>query len=141
MRVVLDTNVVISGLGSRSGPPGQVFQHWQRKSFELITSPQLVAEYRTALGYPKVRAFLRLPEPEIEDALTGLGDADIVVDLSSVDEVVIADPDDDIVVATAVAGEADYIISGDRHLLDLGEHAGISVITPAVFLAILERDL
>lgn len=141
MRVVLDTNVVISGLGRASSPPGQILQFWKSGSVELVTSRQLVAEYRTALSYPKVRAFLKLTDAEVEEALLGLEDADIQVDIGVPERTVHSDPDDDIVVATAIAGEADFIVSGDRHLLELGEHKGIRIIPPVMLLALLEHDL
>lgn len=55
-------------------------------------------------------------------------------------KVVIADPDDDVVVACAVAGDADYIVSGDRHLLKLGEHNDIPILRPTIFLALLDDE-
>lgn len=141
MQVVLDTNVVISGLGRATSPPGQILQLWRRGAIELITSHELVAEYRIALGYPKVQAFLNLSDAEVDEALLSLEVADIQVDIGVPERAVPADPDDDIVVATAIAGEADFIVSGDRHLLDYGAFQGIKVITPAFFLALLESDL
>ena len=51
--------------------------------------------------------------------------------------VIAADPSDDMVLACAVAGKADYIVSGDPHLLDLGEYEGIRIVSPAVFVSIL----
>lgn len=77
----------------------------------------------------------------MEEALLGLEDADIQVDIGVPERAVPADPDDDVVVATAIAGNADFIVSGDRHLLELGEHAGIRIISPAMLLVLLEADL
>ena len=68
-------------------------------------------------------------------------DADHFVDLDWIEPTVASDPDDDVVIATATAGRADYIVSGDRHLLEIGEHGGIRIVRPATFLVILDTDL
>lgn len=104
-------------------------------------SHSLVAEYRRALNYPRVQRFIGLSSPKIEEALTGFRQADVFVNPDSTEAVVTADPDDDVVIACAVAGSADYIVSGDRHLLDMGEHAGIRIVRPTTFLVVLETDL
>lgn len=62
----------------------------------------------------------------------------IVEDLPQVDTIK-ADPDDAIFLATAFGGNADYIVSGDHHLLDVGEYKGIQILTPAAFLEILKK--
>jgi len=141
MRAVLDTNVIISGLGRASSVPGQILYQWRRNSYELIVSPLLLAEYQRALSYPHVQRFVGLSASRIAEALTGFSVAGIFVDPEEVAAVVSADPDDDVVIATAVAGNADYIISGDRHLLALGGYKGIRIVPPAVSLVILEHDL
>ena len=142
MRVVLDTNVIVSAAINATSKPAQLINHWERGTFELVLSYSVLAEYRRVLNYPHIRKAHNLSPQEVEDiVLEYEDDAEILVHIEVQDAVVAADPDDDIVVATAVAGNADFIVSGDRHMLDLGEYRGISIIAPAIFLAILEHEL
>ena len=66
LRVVLDTNVVVSALLKPSGPPGQILERSLEGAFVLVLSPALVEELKRSLGYPRVRRYLRLPAGEIE---------------------------------------------------------------------------
>jgi predicted nucleic acid-binding protein len=72
--------------------------------------------------------------------IAGLRDAALLVIPTEAPAVIADDPDDDHVLACAVAGEADYIVSGDRHLLTLGEYRGIRILRPAAFLALLDTN-
>jgi hypothetical protein len=139
IRAVLDTNVVVSAILRPEGTPGRVLARLvEADAFELVLSPALLAEYRRALGYPHVRKRIRATDDEIDRRMTLLDIVSSPVEIPTALEVAVArDPDDDKVLATAVEGCADCIVTGDGDLLALGEHDGIRIITPQAFLAIL----
>jgi putative PIN family toxin of toxin-antitoxin system len=139
VRAVLDANVVISGLIRPQGPPGQILVRLLRDAaFELVASPAMLGELRRSLRYPRVRKYLRLSPEELDLWVDALGAVAVVVEGRVSRRVVTADPADDIYIAAANDGLAEYIVSGDRHLLDLVEHEGIRIVTPRRFLSVLE---
>jgi len=139
VRAVLDANVVVSGLIRPEEPPGRLLVLLFRDgAFELVASPATLDEVRRSLRYSRVRKYLRLPEEELDLWVDALGAIAVVVEGKRSRRVVTADPADDIYIAAATDGLADYIVSGDRHLLDLVEHAGIRIATPRTFLSLLE---
>jgi uncharacterized protein len=140
LRAVLDANVVVSALIRPEGPAGRILERVARGAgVHAVVSPAILDEYRRSLGYPKVRRYLRLPAAEGStwvDALALV--ADIVPGERAV-AVVAADPDDDRYLSAALEGRAQYVVSGDRALLDVGAHEGVQVVTPREFLDLLER--
>ena len=143
IRAVVDTNVVVSGLLSPSGRPGRVIQA-AGVSFRLVWSPGIVAECLRVLEYPRVARVLRAARREEharEVVLALAAGADIVAqEMLPRLAAVKADPDDDLLLATALAGGASVVVSGDRgHLLPLRVFAGVRIIDPASFL--IEIDL
>ena len=126
--VVLDTNTLVSGLGS-SGPPAQILDAVLAGQLVLASSPALLAELERVLAYPKLaRVFL---EP---DRLISRLRA--VVDLvePTVRLAVVADEPDNRVLEAAVAVRADAVVTGDGDLLALGQHDGIPVLSAAAFM-------
>lgn len=140
IRAVLDANVFVSACIQPLGPSGEVVRRAiEPKSFQLVTSNLILAEVRQSLRYPRVRKHLRLTEPEIERLLTSLAVlADMVPGLLQV-RAVRSDPDDDPYLAAAVEGLADYLVSGDRHLLEVGEYEAVRIVTPREFLGPLSK--
>ena len=139
MRAVLDANVVISALIRPEGPPGRILVRLLRDSaFDLVASPATLDDLRRSLRYPKVRKHLRLPAHEIDLWVDALGALAVFVRGEVSRRIVAADPADDIYLAAATDGLADYVVSGDRHLLDIRVHEGIPVVTPRAFLNLLE---
>jgi putative PIN family toxin of toxin-antitoxin system len=138
IRAVVDTNVVVSALLSPSGAPARVIRA-AGDSFRLVWSPGVVAECLRVIDYPRVARVLkraRRHEQARDVVLALAAGADMVAEemLPRV-SVVKADPDDDLLLATALAGAASVVVSGDRrHLLSLGEFGGVRVIDPAAFL-------
>ena len=134
-RVVLDSNVVVSGLGW-SGAPAKILDAALDGQLVLLTSPPLLAELRRVLGYPKLAKV-------IVDAqqLMNLIEASSVVVLPARRLAIIDDESDNRVLEAAVEGAADYIVSGDGDQLELGSFQGIPIVTPAAFLggATLDR--
>ena len=138
MRAVLDANVIVSGLMRPQGPPGQILARLLGDAaFELVASPATLGELRRSLGYPKVRKYLRLRQEELDLCVDALGAVAVLVEGKVTRRVVKADPSDDIYLAAATDGLADYIVSDDRHLLDLMEHEGIPIVAPRAFLKLL----
>jgi len=130
IRVVLDTNVLVSGL-LFGGTPGKLLDLWKTGTIRLIMSRVMLDEFLRVLAYPK----LRLSEEEIHYLLyvEVLPHAEIVkVHLGPI--LIPTDPSDDMFLRCAVAAGAKYIISGDRHLLQLKSYKRIKILSPAEFL-------
>jgi putative PIN family toxin of toxin-antitoxin system len=137
IRAVLDANVFVSAAIKPEGPAGRLIELLLRESsFELITTPAIIEETRRALSYPRVRAYIQDPAAALEWLDDLLLFADIVEDRDR-GPCIPVDPDDDKYLHAAVAGLASAVISGDHHLLDVGEFEGIRIITPKAFLGLL----
>lgn len=135
MRAVLDANVFVSALIRPEGPPGQVLGRLLRDgAFELVASRASLEELRRSLGYPRIRKYLALSDEDLDTWVETLAAIAIIVEGRVSRRVVEADPADDIYIAAAADGLADYIVTGDSHLLDLREHEGIRLVTPREFL-------
>ncbi|MDP2823383.1 MAG: putative toxin-antitoxin system toxin component, PIN family [Sulfuritalea sp.] len=132
MRVVLDTNTLVSALLSPHGPPRRLLDNARAQVFELCSSPVLVAELLDVVSREKFAQRL---------AAAGLTPLGIVGEIrrlatmatpTDVPRVVANDADDDHVLACALTAQADLIVSGDKHLLKLGgQYQGIAIVTPA----------
>lgn len=129
MQAVLDPNVLVSSLLSRSGTPAELLRRWLAGEFELIISPVLLAELERVLLYPKLgRRIARQDAAEFVELLRAeaafASDDDTPPRRS-------ADPDDDHLLALAATQRA-LLVSGDRHLL--AEAAHFPVLSPREFL-------
>ena len=136
IRVVVDTNVYVSGLIKRNGPPGRVLAAQRGGQFDLVTSPALLAELEMVLRRPHILKLIHASVAEVLDFVDQLRVASIVV-TPDIAVTVARDPDDDRVLEAAQAGQADFIVSGDRDLLDLREFVGVPILTPTGFLTLL----
>ena len=135
LRVVIDTNVIVSGILSRTGAPAELLNAWRQRRFLLLSSPAIVAEVRAVLQYPRIRKKYPLSDEEIEQTITLLEhDALLVAGGANTIGSVQADPKDEMFLACALEGQADVIVSGDHHLLDLGVFRDIPIINPRQFL-------
>jgi putative PIN family toxin of toxin-antitoxin system len=136
--VVIDTVVFVRSLLNPHSAPGRViFAH--ADEYRLILSAPIVREILEVLQRPEITSKIQfVAGMDTRRVLDLLSQAEIV-ELSSIPQVS-RDPKDDKFLATAVAGEADYVISEDRDLLDLGEYQGIKIVDVATFLKILNED-
>jgi len=131
VRIVLDTNVVLSALLWR-GTPYRLFQTIRRQEHaQLFTSAALLTELGNVLIRPVPTKRLALLGRVAREVLADYIDAVELVTPLATPPVIAADPDDDQVIAAAVAAEADLLVSGDHHLLALGSHQNIRIVTPA----------
>ena len=127
MRIVLDSNIFVSALISGGGYPGQVLAAIKRERITLVTSTFQLEELRSVLARDRLKPYLR-PE-EADDLLYHLEAVGVVV--SELPEVMLSpDPKDNPILATAIAGEAELLVSGDKgDMLALGHAEGIPIVT------------
>ena len=128
MRIVLDTNVLVSGLISRIGYPGQLLHAVQSGRVALVTSEYQMAELRDVLFRDSLKRFIQ--PAEANDLIHHIATVALVMaELPEVD--LSPDPKDNAILATGIAGQADMIVSGDKNdMVALGEAGGIPIVTP-----------
>jgi len=134
MRVVADTNIVVSGLLWRGHCYG-VLNAARQGVIRLFVSPALLIELEDVLGREKLRARLEQANVRAQDLIHGYAALAGLVRPGKIEPVITADPDDDEVLACARAVQADMIVSGDTHLLALREFDGIPIVTARECLA------
>jgi putative PIN family toxin of toxin-antitoxin system len=129
MRIVLDTNVFISGIFF-TGPPFQILKAWRDGRVQLLVSPAILDEYQR-IGAELALRFRDVDVRPFLDLLTI--QAEIVL-APALPSVIHDDPSDDKFIEAALAGKAPYIISGDKHLLKLSVFQGIHILKPRDFV-------
>ena len=140
MRIVLDTNLVMSALLWRGTPYRLLDAIRQRSNTQLYSSATLLEELADVLTRPSATKRLALIEKTAAMALADYIEVIELVTPTTVPRVVPGDIDDDQVIAAAVAAQADLIVSGDRkHLLPLGSHAGIAIVEVTEALRRIEQ--
>ena len=137
MRVVLDANVLISAVISSKGSPATILSYWREDKLELILSEAILQEVDRVMHYPRIQERYRLSEELIEQFLLLLREGGILVEP---EEEVEADASDNRYLECALAGHSTYVVSGDRHLLDLREYCGIQILAPREFVAFLKLE-
>jgi len=135
MRLVLDTNVLLSALLSTNTPPAHILALWRGRKFDLLTSDVQIDELSRVTRYPKIRARLA---PAVSGRLVNrLRDLAILVE--NLPKVTLSpDPDDNYLLALAQAGQAHFLVTGDRPLLTMQRHKSTRIITPAAFVDTLK---
>jgi uncharacterized protein len=129
MKIVLDTNVFISGIFFR-GPPFEILQAWKDRRLQIVLTKQILDEYR------RVAESLRTNFPTVDilpiiDLLTIHG---VLINTGDVSLTVCEDPDDDKFIECAIASGTRTIVSGDKHLLNITGYQGIKVLKPRGFV-------
>ena len=137
MRVVLDTNILISAFLSDKGSPYKALNLWFEGEYELVTSEWQIEEFRKSTRYERIRE-------RIETALVGRfinllrEEAIIVTNLPVLD--VSSDPDDNPIIATAIKGEAQYLVTGDKgDLLNMQKVQTVRILAVNDFVALFEK--
>ena len=131
-RVVFDTNILFSAVGWLGNPHQCVQAARQGKCLSLTCEP-ILAELAEKLQLK--RGFDVTKATEITDEIHTFSK---VIPIPGTLKVIAADPDDDAVLECAVVGQAQYLVSGDRHLLAVGNYQGIQIVKAAEFLAVIQ---
>jgi putative PIN family toxin of toxin-antitoxin system len=129
MKVILDTNVLVSGIFFK-GPPCRIFQQWEKGSLDIIISHEILEEYRRVIQDISTQ-FPHIDISSLFETITLK--AHFTLSLASHPRIC-DDPDDDKFFSAALAGKTSLIISGDKHLLDKSGFSGITVLKPRKFL-------
>ena len=137
MRVVLDTNILISALLSSASPSAQLLVLWRTRKIVVVTAAQQIEEIARVTRCPKIRT-------RIVPALSGrlvnrLRDVAVVVDKLPQLEVS-PDPDDNYLLALAEAGQAQFLVTGDKQLLSLKHHKSTRIVTPVGMIKALKAQ-
>ena len=135
MRVVLDSNVLISALISAGSPPDLIYRAWREKRFTLVTSKTQLAELRRASRYPKLQKLV--PSREFGVPINRLHGALVLNKLPRVD--LSSDPADNYLLAMAAAAQADFLVTGDaKDLLRIKKFSHTRILTPGSFLKVFQ---
>jgi len=132
-KIVLDTNIYISALGWK-GNPRIILSRIIGGKYELLLSVKQFEEVVKVLGYPK----FGFTDEQKERFILLLNEIATIVKTKTEVNVIKDDPSDNVILEPAAELEIDYIVSGDRHLLDLKEFNGAKIITPKQFMQIVK---
>lgn len=138
-RAVVDSNLFVSSTITPLGPPGRLVDAWDERRFRLLLSDHQRAELVDVFGRPGLFCRFRLPRNEVGDLLNRILKAE-TVPLHPHLPVNVRDPYDEHVLAAALGGEADYLVTGDDDLLSLADDPRLSapkIVTVVEFLAVL----
>lgn len=136
MRVVLDTNIFLSALLSERGPPATIVDAWRAGRFELVSSLDQINEFKRVARYPKLHPYL--PRGAVGRVVNGLRTAEVL--LKRVPGGATApDPDDDYLIAMAIAAGAHFLVSGDRNVLSIQRIGPTRIISAQRFASMLAR--
>ncbi|HKY52881.1 MAG TPA: putative toxin-antitoxin system toxin component, PIN family [Anaerolineales bacterium] len=137
MRVAVDMNVLISATIKPNSPLAQILVYIRNGKFEFLYFPEFLKEYAEVVSRPHLWEKYHLDKEEIAAVIQVMENRGVLVYVvTQVD--ICRDPDDNILLALALDGKADYIVSGDKDLLDLVSFREIPIIKPAEFLAMFE---
>ena len=139
IRAVLDTNVLVSGFASvaqTTSTPAELIRRWRFRRYSLIVSEPILYELEHTLRNEYFQQ--RLTPRDVDDALKLLGSEAIHIHLGLTVARVASHPEDDLILATAVSGDVDYLVTGDRALQALGSYQGVQIVSPRHFLGVLD---
>lgn len=133
-KVVPDVNVLISATLRPNSPPGRIMAAWREGRLEFITSAPIIAKTVEVLYRPHIFDTFSLTDDDVKDVQTLLREEAVLTPYALNLQVVEKDPEDDTIIIAAVEGNADCIISGDRHLKDLDTYQNIPILSPSEFI-------
>ena len=136
MRVILDTNIFLSALLSEQGPPATIVDAWRAGHFELVTSLDQINEFKRATRYQKLRPYL--PRGAVGRVIKGLRAADVLLKRLP-GGATAPDPDDDYLIAMAIASGAHFLVSGDKDVLSIKRIGPTRIVSAQRFASTLAR--
>ena len=131
-KIILDTNVLISAFGWK-GKPELIFQKAINKELELFISDKQLEEIIRVLDYPK----FNFNADQKSKFINILLEVATLIKIDKIKNIIKEDPDDDIILTSAIIGNVDFIISGDDHLLNLKEFNGIKILNANNFIKLI----
>ena len=143
IKVVIDTNLFVSGSILKRGNPYELLEAWRRKGFMLLISDALRTEIAEVLVRPEIKEEYHLTDEEVEDTLRLLQTDALRTAPAETLPFSLRDPKDEKVLALAIGGEADYLVTGDGDLLSVHDDPGLGelqIVRPAAFLALLKTE-
>lgn len=136
MRLVLDTNVVASAI-LWGGTPRLLLQAAREKRVELFTSTAMLAELTDILGRRKFARKIAASQLTIDQLVDGYAQLAALVRPVTTPRIA-PDPDDDVVIGTALAAKADLVVTGDKPLLTVSEHQGVRIVSVAEAIEVID---
>jgi putative PIN family toxin of toxin-antitoxin system len=134
LRIVLDTNVIISAI-IRNGEPRKLLEFGINGKYRILMSREILNEFSEVLQRPKFKTTV----DEVTNIISALVKSSENVTIKSNLKVIASDPDDDIMINTAYDGKADYIVSGDSDIKSLRNFKGVKIVSVDEMLKILDR--
>ena len=134
LRVVPDVNIIISALLNPAGPPGRIYDSWVRGELIFVTSLPIIDKAVEVLRRDHISAALNMAEADIRTLQATLLTRSLLTPHQLILDVVKDDPEDNTIIVAAIEGDADCIISGDRHLTNLDRYQDIPICTPTEFI-------
>ena len=139
-RIVIDTNILVSAILTSEGNPAKILKLVLEGKLNLIISPAILEETRQVFNYPKLAKLMEknnITRQEVYGFLDKMSRVALITPGKLDIDVIPKDPADNKIIACALEGDADFIISGDHHLTDLKIFQSIKIIDPAAFLKIV----
>lgn len=140
VKATLDTNVLISGFALNDGQPKLIIEYWIDNAFTLVISSLILTEFSEVICRPKIKTRYGLSETEIAAAIKLLQTRSILTSVNFESDIQIRDSKDQFILGTALSGQADYLVTGDKDLLVIKHHKKIGklkIVTPSEFLIAL----
>lgn len=140
MRITLDTNVLVSAFISKLGHPANLLELCiTLEDVELILSQSILKEFEEVLERDEVRERFSYTGQDIRNIVSTLRGSSRIITPKSRFRIIKEDPKDDVILSTAYDGEADYIVSGDKHLLNLRRFKGIKIVSPTRMIEVISK--
>ena len=139
LRVVIDTNVLVSGLfGIKNSPSYQILQAIREQKIILVTSPVILEEIGDVISRKRIVKLTKMNEEEQKKFIEGIVERSDVTAGKQLSKIVGRDVNDDKFLACAHEARADYIVTGDSDILVLKEYEGIKIVKPREFVGLLK---
>ena len=139
MKVVLDTNILASGAISAAGTVSKILDEWRSSQFRVIVSAPILAELERTLQKPYFRRYLT--EKQSSRFLKLLQRRASVSPITVSVHEVATHQEDDLILATAVSAKADYLVTGDSKLQQVGRYRGVAILSPRRFVETLKQEV